>query len=298
MLESLTPEQEKLMYRVRDFWIDRVNKFHFSDTKCVHLIRFVYRISGLERPEIVFCDSLVEMQQKANELNKTTGTVYQYSSRVCFGDLEWISFYDFFRRIGIAKDRKFTIYAHLMQYPPYKIITDVKGYCLVCRPPVKISRNKYRQLSNETGPCIICPDGNHRYFINGVEFTKEEWSDFFPIKQGDEIATKILGISNTEKRTAVIMSYGLEVIINKLGAKILDTSTEYSEHLKRNVTCNLIEFQYMNNALKGFQFEDLSTGKKGIELVDRSCKTLKEALAWRFNKTPEEMEKYEIIWHS
>lgn len=58
MIERLTTEQESLMKTVRDERIDRFFACHPVDKeKCKKHIEFMYRLSGLKTPNVVFLDS-------------------------------------------------------------------------------------------------------------------------------------------------------------------------------------------------------------------------------------------------
>jgi hypothetical protein len=58
-LEKLTPDQEKLMYKTRDWWLDRFFscKTKLDKQAAIESIEWMYKLSGLDKPTIVFVDS-------------------------------------------------------------------------------------------------------------------------------------------------------------------------------------------------------------------------------------------------
>lgn len=69
-LEKLTPEQEQLMYEVRDEWMDFLFscKNKLDKEKATIGINNLYSLSGLKQPEIIFLSSPLALQYAANIL--------------------------------------------------------------------------------------------------------------------------------------------------------------------------------------------------------------------------------------
>jgi hypothetical protein len=73
-LESLTPEQQKLLSKIRDKWINKLNNPQPLDReKATPLIEWLYEMANLKKPKIVYLDSPIGLQFGANMLKNTTG---------------------------------------------------------------------------------------------------------------------------------------------------------------------------------------------------------------------------------
>lgn len=174
MLTELTPEMEKQMVITRDYWL---NKFFSCENRTdkersVHCINWLYSMINEPAPEIIFVDSPMACQLTARE---KTGTKDFFDFPV-YGnvwDYAWVSFYDFFEKIGIVKNEEFTKYKELMECHIYDML-QLEGLCIVSDMPTKISRDVQNRLHCDDGKAIEWADGYGQYYWRGC-VVPEKW---------------------------------------------------------------------------------------------------------------------------
>ena len=141
--------------------------------------------------------------------------------------------------------------------------------------------NEFR-LHSTIGPAIKFKDGYNYYFVHAIPFKKEEWSAFFPkrlIKPD-----KIFQIANTEQRYAVMQEYGIEYVLDKCKSRVIDTVEEWSEPMKKTVKNRLLYITIDNRETGWLELSEHSHDKKYYEGVPVTCKTVAEALAWKYKE--------------
>ena len=113
-------------------------------------------------------------------------------------DSEWLSFYDFFQKIGIKyKEKRFKEYIKIAETGIYDAIF-LEGIVLLASLPSKVHRNKEGRLHCETGPAIEWRDGYKLWYLNGVVIQPELFNKI-PAMTAEEV----LGIENSEIRRVV-----------------------------------------------------------------------------------------------
>ncbi len=82
-------------------------------------------------------------------------------------DAGWISFYDYFREIGIVEHEKFDQYEdYISSGACYSLFFD--GLAIICEPPVHIKRDEQNRLHCADSPAVLWRDGYKNYFWHGV----------------------------------------------------------------------------------------------------------------------------------
>jgi len=190
MLEKLTKKQEKIMEQTRNEWLKMLfsGKTKFNETEAKKGIKWLYEFSNLKSPKIVIVDSPFSAQKKANELNKTKKKHYEFSVYGNIGDYGWVSFYDFFTKIGILKDNNFEKFKKLLKSGIYDMI-QFDEVCIVCKLPSKIRYIK------ENGKYVVHSYKKHAiewedgFFLNGLkgELSTENLKDFINRKVVDNL---------------------------------------------------------------------------------------------------------------
>jgi hypothetical protein len=89
-----------------------------------------------------------------------------YSSYFGWSNFGWVSFYDFFERIGVLDHFKFKEYKKLIKSNAFNAY-EYEGFVFAIQPPTEIHRNESGQLHNTAGPAITFKDGSNYCFING-----------------------------------------------------------------------------------------------------------------------------------
>jgi len=87
-------------------------------------------------------------------------------------DAGWVSFYDYFRRIGIVDHGLFDQYMeHIKNGVFYTIF--LKGVVILCGRPKYIKRDDFYRLHCADGPAILWPDGYANYFWHSIPVTQK-----------------------------------------------------------------------------------------------------------------------------
>lgn len=219
-IEKLTPEQEQLMYEVRDEWINRLHKCEtvLNEEEATKGVHFLYSLAGLKLPEVRFVDSPMACQNLANEMNGTN-EYYQFSSNGNISDYGWVALYDFFQRIGIEMGENFNKMMNLLKSGVYDML-QFENICIVSKMPVKVRTNADGRLHSTETFAIEWSDGYGQYHINGRSmpesifkgFTKEE----FISEQNEDIKAGMYEI---------IEAKGEGYMLSFLGAEIVDKKT-------------------------------------------------------------------------
>lgn len=217
-LESLTPEQEALMEVVKNFWLDRFFSCQnrLDREKATEYINWLYELSGFKKPQIIFCDSPMACQEEVFKLKGGKREPEQFSAYGNVWDYGWVSFYDFFTRIGIINDDNFNKYKDMLLTNIYDMI-QLEDYCIVSDMPTLIKREAVQnRLHCADGPAVQFADGYSQYYWMQVN-VPEEW-----IMNPDSItAETIHNESNAEKRRCLMEILGAESYYEKLGGVVV-----------------------------------------------------------------------------
>ena len=113
----------------------------------------------------------VRDQVHAQVYAQVSAQVHDQVQYFCFStygniwDFGWLSFYDFFARIGIKhKVKAFAAFRTLMQSGLYDMI-QLDGACIVSEMPTEIHRDNRGRLHNVEGPAIKFGDGYEMYSL-------------------------------------------------------------------------------------------------------------------------------------
>jgi hypothetical protein len=140
--------------------------------------------------------------------------------------------------------------------------------CVVCQTPLAFHRNR-NGLHKDGGPAIEYRDGLKIWALNGVRV--EKWLAETPAEQLDP--QEFAKITNVEIRREFIRKVGIERLVEKLGAEVVDTQDNY-ELLLVNLGGETGKWPYL-------KMKNPSIGVYHLEAVDKDIKTVKKALEWR-----------------
>ena len=204
------------------------------------LIEWLYESSGLDKPEVIFVESPLGAQYMANvwanvranvrdnvrdnvwdnvrvNVRNNVGAnvganvrdnvrdnVFTYCDFASYGsisDFGWISFYDFFEKIGLKyQNSAWDKFKKLMESGVYDMV-QLDKVCIVCSLPSSIKRqerdNKIGVLHSEETPAIEWLDGYKLWFLDGINFNFELWQK---ITKKTITAEEVAKIENTEQR--------------------------------------------------------------------------------------------------
>lgn len=204
MKSELTQEETEMMAVIRDKWInlafqkcvDGINEPQFENG-----IEWLYqKFLSLPKPQIVYCDSLIDAGIKitlvkdygkelsdfdpqmtrdyengtmdAEFLKNLKANLQLKSTYIGWSNFGWVSFYDFFTKIGVINDEDFNNYQSLIESNVFEAFEFEKAVFAV-RPPKEIHYNENRIIHNIEGSAIKFLDDTEIFIINGFSVTKE-----------------------------------------------------------------------------------------------------------------------------
>jgi len=178
MLEKLTPEQEALMYEVRDKWNDQLFKLPELNLEQLTVgVKWLYKYCGFEEPQIIVCESIHEAQITVNQMKHGDKWRENFSVEpLCsYGDINdygWVAFYDFFTQIDVINNEDFNAFKALVSSGYFSMI-QMDTHCFVIKNPVHIHRNEQNQMNSVDDYAIKFSDGTGMYYVNGLFVTDE-----------------------------------------------------------------------------------------------------------------------------
>jgi len=332
-LESLSAEQEKLMYDVRDEWIDFCLGGHDEVTTTQEQVDWLYSLASLPAPRMMIVDSpkaamfaadallcitqakekgeksLESMKRKklreeflpvrekalrdvweqvpdlVGDLEEAKRIVSLYSdlnnSKISsprfFGlskDSGWVSFYDFFSRIGIVKHENFLKYKDFLKSGVWGgILYDTVA--ILIRRPNLIKRNNRFDLHSIKGPAIAWRDGYSLYFVHGISVDRRWVDDPLSLT-----AEEILEEDNVEVRRTMIDLLGAEEFCKRAKFEIIDEDFDRTGQSRRLLRRTLVEDEDMVVV----NVNCPSTSDSYYHRVPPNMKTCAQAVAWTFEK--------------
>lgn len=202
MKKELTQQEKDLIPVVRDTWINRaLEDCHkgIDEQKFEDGIAWLYeRFLELDKPQIVYCDSVVDAAIKISlvkdlgkELSDFESSMLNHyqqgtlpfmknvkdnlnlkSSYIGWSNFSWVAFYDYFTQIKVLDNEDFNNYKRLIESNVFDCFEFEKAVFAV-RPPVKIVYNENKVLHNIEGPSITFGDGFECYHVNGFPMEKD-----------------------------------------------------------------------------------------------------------------------------
>lgn len=225
-IDKLTPEQEADIIVTRDKWLDRFFscKNFIKQEEVTKGIEWLYKMSGFEKPRIIFVDSPYACQVVANkEMKKFLGepedgplTYYQTASYCNVSDYGWVAWEDYFIRHKLIELEpevleNFNNFKALLEAGIYDMI-QFDTLCIVSDMPCKIFRKETR-LHNPAGYAVEFKDGWGQHYING-RFIPEEIFNKAPTLTKKEFISE----KNSDYKGAWYEILGQQKVMELLGA--------------------------------------------------------------------------------
>lgn len=228
-------------------------------------IDYIYGLADLPSPEIVICSSPYDMAEQA-KIKK--GETIDYLGQGY--DVGWTAWADFMEQIGVAYEQEwgFVHWKNFIKKSGVFATVLREHVAFVCIRPCEVHRTEVGDLHNEKGLAIAWRDGYGNYFLNGVAV--DEALVMTPAEKLDPVI--LLKEKNAEVRREIVRKIGIERVVAKLGAEVVDKADGYELLLLDLKDGRKREFLKMKNP---------SIGVFHIEGVPPGTKTVKEALAWR-----------------
>lgn len=194
----------------------------------------------------------------------------------------WLSFYDFFTRIGKVNNEDFNRYMDFMKKGIWNLVLADQA-AFIAKMPLYLKCDSEMRLSNNQGPAIRFRDGTAHQYIRNIYFSPELYekitSKTLPIKE-------VLTLQNMEQRMMALNIYGPEKILEEVDAKKIDSWKEYELY----EISSLIE----GRNLKLLKYPDPSTDRVYPSFVPDNCDTCRKAKAWKFQIKESEVDLIKV----
>lgn len=214
-LNKLSSDQEQLISAVCNEWIGKLysnpNPTYLDEEKATEFVNWVYLLSNYKPPQVLFADSPLQAQKIANDLAKEEeGDEYkpryfEPCTAIGINNFSWVSFYDYFTRIGVINNNDFNRYKEYSKLNIYDSIM-LEDVCIVTRLPISVKStvlNGNRIPHSSDCPAIEFADGFKMYFWNGTRIP-EKW-----IMHPDSVTKNdIMQESNIEMRRILMEAMG------------------------------------------------------------------------------------------
>lgn len=200
----------------------------------------------------------------------------------------WVSFYEYFKTIGIVEHNLFNKYVDYMNSGVFMSIF-LDGLAVVCRCPSFVMRDDRYRLHCTTDAAIAWTSGYKQHYVHGVFFDEDLFRTIFIDKKYS--SKDILSIKNHEQKAAVIQVFGFEEIIDEIkDKKILDEVFETSKQDGKPVHYQVLEFDLDGIKRRVVKVEchtEHKTTVIGVP-IEKQTETCKGAIAWTFGLNPDE----------
>lgn len=229
MLETLTTKQEALMEKVAAEYIRGLSEPPKKiDMGAINRwLDVVYGLYDMKRPaRIEVCGSPMAALRLASELLGTKETDMDWCG---VGDGGWVSFYDYFNRIGVLTDEESSDVLAFRDFGRTAWDTVLLDECaIVIRRPAVLHLDDDGNIHSPVGkPAIEWADGETEYAHHGT------WISERIVKEPQSFTrTEYQAITNTEERRALAERAGWDFIASMLGATVVDSWTDAKTKLR------------------------------------------------------------------
>jgi hypothetical protein len=192
----------------------------------------------------------------------------------------WYSFYDFFNQevFRLKESEKFNIVKNMSKLG---FVWTCKDFCVISQKPSKIKKNnKGLHADGETALEYAGLLGTKMYYLNGVKVP--EYLAMTP--EGELDIEFFKREKNADVKAEFVRKYGVERMLS-LGTKI----DSYENYTNEWYTKSEYELWDMKAIFEGLDYvpylkmKNQTTGIWHVECVDPSCRTIDDAIKYRFN---------------
>lgn len=221
MLNKLSREQEKLKEELKQEWIAHClsGDSTLDYEKAEDGISFIYDRIKKPKPFVLVADSPMSGVLIAKLFGSKEENTHYFG---CGYDAGWISFYDYFTRIGVLNNEDFNKINSFMRSGVWDTLFFEK-LCILVRRPISVLKNERGQLHNSNGKAVEFRDKWGIYCLNGIRMKEDHITT--PAEKLD--VREIIKESNVDVRRELIRKIGIERFILKAGAKVLDKRGDY-----------------------------------------------------------------------
>jgi len=281
--ETLTAEEEAICEQIAAEYIEDLTKPREPDMAIIgRWLEVAYRLYDLKVPARVEIAASPEAALKlASEL---TGEKHDWIDWCGTGDGGWVSYYDYFHRIGVLQDDEAAEVLALRDFGRVAWDSVLLDECaIVIRRPIALHVDEDGNLHCAGGPCIEWADGEKDYAWHGTWLPERMIVD-----PRSYTASDYRAITNTEQRRAISEINGWAWVADILGARITD-------HWSDPATSLVYELMSIEGGkLLRMRSPELKGGAQPIyiEPVHEDLVTAQAARKWQATRlTPRECER-------
>jgi hypothetical protein len=179
----------------------------------------------------------------------------------------YFAFYDFIREVLKVEGYppEWDVYRKTLQLG---LMYPLEGLCVVSGRPTEIYMREGR-LHKDGGMALKYADGWGLYVLNGVSVSKE-----IVETPAEQLSTDLfIKERNAEVRREILRKIGVERMVTKLGAKVIDKEGDY-ELLE-------VDLGGETKVWPCLKMKNPSIGVYHMEWVAQECRTVADALKWR-----------------
>jgi len=293
MLTELTKPQEKQLDIVIKEWIELITsgKIIVTEEDIRKDIDWLYKEANLSPPKIVMAKNLKQHKRQVRDAQQKN-TFKFVQQEFGLGFESWLCLYEFLENIDYTHNKKYLRYTNLMKKGIFSaVFTDKMAF--ICQLPSKIRFNDDERLHSIAKPAIQMPNRDNYYFIKGTKFDEKLWKK---LSKRTLTGKELMKIKNMEQRYIAFEMYGPEKLLKEYNSKILDTYDSTSKNLGKSIKIELHEIPNLieNTSVKMLTYKCHSTARPYFSFVPPETKTAIDAMAWKFQVTPDEYAKIDI----
>jgi hypothetical protein len=246
MKNKLTKKEIELMPKIRDKWIDIAFNTKINKEEARAGVKWLYYISNLKEPSVVFVNSPEDFAKKFGgsvrdsvwdsvgaSVRDSVGDSISWTS-LCY-DADWASWYDYFRKIKVVNNTKVNKYLGFLKSGAfYCMFFEKKAFIMSC--PTSVKQDERKRLHSLTSPALEFKGGFKKYYIHGVEFTKEWWEK---IVKGKLTAQEVFAIDNIEHRRVAYECMDKSKMTSLKDFKVLDEQVDEKGNKMKVVSFNV-----------------------------------------------------------
>lgn len=287
MLNDLTQEQEKLAEELAEEYIldAHCGETLVNQRQAALALQKIYALADIKVPRVLFLDGPMDAIEFCKEELKVDIDTIDY-----FGvgyDSGWVSFYDYFQRIGVLErdDEEFNAVKDFLRSGVWATILFENLAICVSRPNT-VKTDAQGNLHCEDGPAILFDDGYGEYAWHGTWVTEQ-----IILKPQTLKKAEILKEKNSEVSRAIAERLGWEEYLKRVESVLVHKW--FDETTKSHY--ELYDFKERKGSLQPrllkMESPALNDGTRPyyIEPVPPQAKTCQAARRWQCDPTRPEI---------
>lgn len=212
MLNELTSEQETLIDLISEEYIQDAHSGETSidQRRAVKSLTAIYALAGIKMPEFLFLSGPMEAVAFCKEELKQNVDTIDY-----FGigyDSGWVSFFDYFQRIGVLErdDAEFNAVKDFLRSGVWAVIL-FEGLAICIARPRLVCIDEKGNLHSAKGPAIAFDDGYEEYAWHGTWVTEQ-----IIMKPATLTSKEIMAETNSEVSRAIAERLGWDEYLKRV----------------------------------------------------------------------------------